>query len=278
MSIFPRKIGFTVYNEEPEKYFDYAYEHKLKHIEINLEKDYSELARFDKRRVRKINKLAKEKNIKLSIHLPFSLDEANVFTFKKNPKSIHLRESILLAKNLKATHIIAHIGKFEWYPVEHLSRRKALSKFTKFLSTIIDFCEVNNVVLCLENLSPVSSANDYYLLGDSINDFKFIFSQVQSKHLKFCLDTGHANCGEGVIKILHGLYDKLHCIHFHDNDGKNDEHKQVASGTVPWLTFAKNILELNYNGLFISECRNVQPHKSAELLRKYFQEVTVPRH
>ncbi|MBN2572553.1 MAG: sugar phosphate isomerase/epimerase [Ignavibacteriales bacterium] len=278
MNHFPRKIGFTVYNEKPEDYFDYAFEHKLKHIEINLEKDYSELARFDKKRVRKINKLAKETNIKLSLHLPFSLDEANAFTFRKNPKILHLRESILLAKNIKATHIIAHIGRFEWYPVEHLSRRKALEKFVKFLLTVLDFCEENKVVICLENLIPVNESADHYLLGDKIDDFKFIFSQVESKFLKFCLDTGHANCGEGVLKFLFALQDKLDCIHYHDNNGLSDEHKQVGEGTVPWLNFAKKIIEIDFKGLFISECRNVEPHKSAELIREYFQQIKEHHH
>ena len=90
------------------------------------------------------------------------------------------------------------------------------------------------------------------------------------KYLKFCLDTGHANIGEGALEYLKAFPEKLCCVHYHDNNGSNDEHLLVGKGNVPWAAIAAELIRLNYQGPIISECRNTTAHESARLFEDYF--------
>ena len=131
-------------------------------------------------------------------------------------------------------------------------------------------CKNKNVIVAIENVVPIPNESEYFLLGDNIEDFKFIFSQLNSECLKFCLDTGHANIGEGVLEYINNFKDKLSCVHYHDNNGSNDEHLPIGKGKVPWEDLAEGLINIKYNGPFISECRNIEAQKSAMLFENYF--------
>ena len=134
---------------------------------------------------------------------------------------------------------------------------------------ISDKCNKLSIVLALENVNPLPDGSDHLLLGDNINDFEFIFSNIDSPYIKFCLDTGHANLAEGVEKYLDNFSEKLHAVHYHDNLGNDDSHLIINSGNIDWELFAKKIKKANFYGPFVSECRNQKPHESASLLARY---------
>ena len=83
--------------------------------------------------------------------------------------------------------------------------------------------------------------------------------------------TGHANIAEGVLDYIRVLKKKLLNIHFHDNMGKNDNHLAIGEGNIPWGKFAEELALCNYDGSFISECRNITPGNAAQLLNERFQ-------
>ena len=82
----------------------------------------------------------------------------------------------------------------------------SINTFTKDrISKLRAQSEKYKVILALENVVPIPAGSEYYLLGDSIEDLKYIYSHIDSDYLKFCLDTGHAN----TAKITYG-----HCCKF----------------------------------------------------------------
>jgi sugar phosphate isomerase/epimerase len=131
-----------------------------------------------------------------------------------------------------------------------------------------------DVVLALENVTPLPEGSEHYLLGDNIYDFEFIYSELNSNNLKFCLDTGHANIAEGVDKYLDHFSNKIIAVHYHDNLGNDDAHLAVGKGNIDWIDFSNKITNLNFTGPFISECRNIKPHEAANSLIKYFLKTT----
>ena len=144
-----------------------------------------------------------------------------------------------------------------------------LKRFIENLNIILELCSQKNIILALENVTPLPHGSDHLLLGDSISDFKFVFSEIDSPYVKFCLDTGHANLGEGIDRYIDSFNDKLCAIHFHDNLGKDDSHFIVGQGNIDWSQFGKRINDINFKGPFISECRNQKPHEAAESLAEY---------
>ncbi|MEN8193855.1 MAG: sugar phosphate isomerase/epimerase family protein [Bacteroidota bacterium] len=268
---FKRKYGFNVNNQHPEDHFEYASSHGLHHIEINLSQEQSSLKTFPTDRISKLRELSHSHNIKLSLHVPYYINISEILLHIRISNINYLLKCVQIASELKATHITLHVGSFYWFPVELWMRKKALKRFVKNLRKILKVCEEKNVIIALENVVPIPNGSEYYLLGDNVEDFKIIFSSIGSRCLKFCLDTGHANMGEGVIEYVNNFHDKLSCIHYHDNNGFNDEHLPIGKGKVPWEELVEELINIKYQGPLISECRNIEAHESAHLFDNYFE-------
>lgn len=266
---FVRKYGFNVYDQQPEEQFEYASSHGLKHIEINLSKEYISIETFNTNRISKLKTLSELHNVKLSFHIPFCINISEMLLPLRKKDIRQLLKCIKVASELKVTHITLHVGNFFWFPVEPWMRKKALKRFVKSMREILKVCENKNVIVAIENVVPIPNESEYFLLGDNIEDFKFIFSQLNSEYLKFCLDTGHANIGEGVLEYINNFHDKLSCIHYHDNNGSNDEHLPIGTGKVPWEDLAEGLINIKYNGPIISECRNIEAHESATIFESF---------
>jgi sugar phosphate isomerase/epimerase len=267
---FKRKYGFNVYNLQPEDLFEYAASNGLRHIEISLSEKKLSLETFDSARINKLSNLSKTYDINLSFHVPYSINIAEILPHIRRANINYLLKCVQAASDLNADHITLHLGNFYWFPHEQWMRKKALLRFVKSLDKVLKVCEEKNVIIVLENVVPIPRGSEYYLLGDNIEDFKYIFSSVDSKCLKFCLDTGHANMAEGVISYINNFHEKLNCIHYHDNNGSNDEHLPVGKGKVPWQDLAVELKSINYRGPLISECRDIDARESALLFENYF--------
>ena len=267
---FQQKYGFNVYNKKPEELFQYASSTGLHHIEINLSHEKFSIETYDSDRIMKLRELSKVHNIDLSFHIPYYISLSEILPNLRKPNINYMLNSINIASELQVTHVTLHVGSFFWFPVEQWARKKALRRFITSLDNILKVCETKNIIIALENVVPIPTGTEYYLLGDNIEDFKYIFSKMDSKYLKFCLDTGHANMAEGVLEYIKNFHEKLICIHYHDNNGMNDEHLPISKGKVPWQNLAEELIKINYQGPIISECRNIEAHESAKIFEKYF--------
>ena len=270
---FNRKYGLNVNNKQPEDKFKYASSTGLHHLEINLSQRHLSLEMVNENRISKLQTLAKSHSIKLSFHIPYYINISEILLPLRRTNINYLLKCIQVASELKATHITLHVGNFYWFPLEPWMRKKALKRFVKSIRKVLKVCEDKDIIVAIENLVPIPNGSEYFLLGDNVEDFKYIFSNVDSKCLKFCLDTGHANMGEGVLEYINNFHDKLCCIHYHDNNGFNDEHLPIGEGSVPWENLAEELINIKYQGPIISECRNIEAHKSAILFEKYFDNI-----
>lgn len=269
---FKRKYGFNVFSQKLEYQFEYASSIGIHHIEINLSSKEFAIENFNDDEISKLCNLSKLYNVKLSFHIPYYINISEILPYLKKSSISHLIKCIHLASKLKATHVTLHVGSFYWFPVEPWMRNKALKRFVKSMKEVLKLCEKNDVIIALENVVPIPTGSDYYLLGDNIEDFKYIFSSMDSKYLKFCLDTGHANMGEGVLEYINNFKDELCCVHYHDNNGRNDEHLAIGKGTVPWSELAEELININYQGPIISECREIDAENAAITFEKYFND------
>lgn len=265
-----RNYGLNCFRNLDEDLFEYAFEHNLTCLEIHLDKTHITLDTFSPEKIEKINQLAKKTNISLSLHNPYTINASDIIPIFRKIDTRYITKSIELAKKLNATHITSHIGNFYWFPVEKWMRKKALDRFLKSMDYIINLCEKCDVTFALENLVPIPHGSEYYFLGDNIDDFNYLFERLHSGHFMFCLDTGHANIGEGVVPYIECLGEKTKIVHYHDNKGSNDNHLPIGEGIINWKEVVKALDSINYNGSFISECQYVKPHEAAERFEKYF--------
>ncbi|MCP4157419.1 MAG: sugar phosphate isomerase/epimerase [bacterium] len=260
-----KKYGFLVYDQPIEECFSYAHANGMKHLEIDLKKKHSHVRTFSTKRIQNIAALCNEYGIELSLHPPYNINLAAHFPMR-HVNIARLKQSIRLAHHLNATHITTHIGDFNrpvsWaHPREH-----ALDRAIKSLRSLLKSCEKWGVFLAVENVIPLPEEAGFTFIGDNVADFQYIFSRLDSKYLKFCLDIGHANTNEGPIEYVDKLGDRIINIHFHDNNGKYDQHLDVGDGTVPWTELLAALENINYPGPYVSECFKSQPHKAVQRL------------
>lgn len=108
---------------------------------------------------------------------------------------------------------------------------------------IIEFAERKNVNIALENLKRPEHLD-------------FIFSNIQSKCLGFCYDSGHENCYSQDKDFLSNYGDRLMALHLHDNDGSADQHRIPGEGTVNWEMVSEKLCVLEYSGAISLEITN----------------------
>lgn len=273
MKIYDRKYGFNVSNLQPEGLIENASSRGIAHIEINLSREKLGLKMFDANKIEFLKKVSNEQNVSLSLHVPHYINISEILPPLRNSNMRYLYQCIEVAANLNITHITLHLGSFYWFPVEKWMRKRALNRFINNIKEVLSVCEEKKLTIALENVVPIPNGSEFLLLGDNISDFKYVFAKIKSPWLKFCLDTGHANMGEGVIKYMHSFGDKLSCIHYHDNNGSNDEHLPVGEGRVPWDKLAFELQKISFKGPIISECRNIEVDKSLLLFESYFSKI-----
>ncbi len=79
---------------------------------------------------------------------------------------------------------------------------------------------------------------------------------VNDEDFVACLDLGHAEmkpAGDGAVKMIHALGDKLQALHIHDTDCRHDNHQIPFSLNQDFAAMAKALKAIGYKGWFTLE-------------------------
>ncbi len=266
------RFGFNAHSSPPEAYIDYAVEHGLKHIEIDLIKDHSVLDSFDDQRIRHLADGAGDRDLTLSLHAPYTIDLSSRMPLRRRANIAYLKRCVALAGSLKCTHVTVHIGRVSGFPVWPWKRIQALDTFRRVVGQLLPGCERAGVPLALENACGCRPGSEAACLGDCVDDFVFLFGDSPSPDMKICLDLGHANTSEGPVAFVRALGPHIISLHCHDNLGTNDEHLAIGDGTVPWQETGRALREIGFCGPCVSECFYQSPHETAACLMKLWED------
>lgn len=120
-----------------------------------------------------------------------------------------------------------------------------------FLRRLAQEAKRHGVVVCFENMPfrALSLSTPERCLD--------LIREIDSEHLKLCLDVGHcmvfehANAGDAV-RMAGRQY--LQALHVHDNDGIEDRHWQPYTGITDWDDFSRALREIGFDGTLSLEC------------------------
>ena len=92
----------------------------------------------------------------------------------------------------------------------------------------------NSLIGCVQGTETVIAMENVYERGP--HQLRPLFDALDSPHVRFCFDTGHANTFGSApyhewIEILGA---RLGEIHIHDNNGTTDQHLPVGEGNFPF--------------------------------------------
>jgi sugar phosphate isomerase/epimerase len=260
-------FGFDVVRKPVEECFGYAAEYGLAHLEIDLIRESSFIETFDYERISNLRGLSEEFGITLSLHTPFTVNPADKIPAISDASIAYLKRCVSVAHELDATHVTTHVG---YCLGVKPSKQKALTRLAANLKQVLQDCRKLDVNLAIENVNPMPKGSELFYLGDSIEECDYLLSELESPYLNLCLDIGHANTNEGPLAYIQKFGNKIVNVHFHDNNGKTDDHCDVGEGTVPWKKVAELLKRINFWGPFVSECFNSEPHEAKVALQKYF--------
>lgn len=83
---------------------------------------------------------------------------------------------------------------------------------------------------------------------ESAKDMEYITERVRG--LSVNVDIGHAFIGGGnkaIINFIRVFKDNLSHLHFHDNNGKHDEHLSVGQGKINFIPIVKELKKIDYS-------------------------------
>jgi len=115
--------------------------------------------------------------------------------------------------------------------------RGAWKQLRRSIDELEGFCAQRQVRIAIENI--------FY---DEFNGIAELMENHGPDFLGICYDSGHGNMGGGGLAHLAKLADRLIAVHLHDNNGFDDQHKPLFSGTVDWQRLASIIASSGYRG------------------------------
>lgn len=260
------RFGFVVSDQPVEHYLQFAKNNNLVHLELDLHKEHSLLASFTEKRINNLKAEAQKNSLSLSVHPPYTINLAEKTRNILDQEIDYLTKCIELAAKLNARFVTAYIGSVKAQKNFAGARKQALARAVKNLETLVKVCEGFKMRLALENSNRMDKDSDLFYLGDCVKDFEVIFSEIDSPWLNFCLDLGHANLSEGIPKYIDKFADKIINVHYHDNDGKSDEHLNLGAGNINWKQALKALQKINYSGPMLSETKDSPAQSKRKLL------------
>lgn len=264
------RFGSSIYNHPVEECIEYALTHNLRHFEINVTPWHSHPKTFSASRISNLRAIAQKHGFSFSFHLPSSLNISHHITYFRQRHIRQVARFLQIGAQLGITHLTLHLGTVTGHTSMHYFRSRALQNAVSSLISLIQLCEIHQIPVAVENSARLHHGSDIEMLGDNVNDFKVIFDRIASPWLCFCLDIGHANMNEGALPYIKLFRKRIKCVHFHDNNGIEDEHLQIGGGTVKWKDTINALRQINFSGPFISECFRIESHIAASLFSQYW--------
>lgn len=163
-----------------------------------------------------------EEKTPVSCHLPY-ID----LHFGSRDRQVHeyardcLQEGLEIAAVLRARIAVLHVGFSNHIPPSRVGEWK--DRFVEGIREIVSNAEEEEIILALEN----TYESDGTILRE-------ILDAVDSPWLRFCADLGHAACFSRMApeEWIESFKDRLVLLHFHDNDGLDDQHAACGEGVV----------------------------------------------
>lgn len=168
----------------------------------------------------------------------------------------------LISRNMEAAKILGckYIVLHPRFPFGALDKdlppEEGFKLNLDFLKYILPTARKYNITLCIENLPRRIKYCD-------VNGILEMVKVINDRHIKMCLDTGHANVteDESMGEVVKKIGKHLKVIHVHDNPGDADRHLLPGEGTINWKDFMKALKEINFKGSFSFETQSKNDDK-----------------
>jgi sugar phosphate isomerase/epimerase len=203
------------------------------HIEVVLA-DTSYNREISVRQLEKLSVILREAGLHVTAHLPhFDLRLASRDRHIVEYSMDVLTEALEIGKILGAQVGVLHTGYTPQVP--RVDLEGWLDQAAANLKELAERAAEEEMRLALENLWE-----------PDVEIFKTLIERVGMDNLGVCVDLGHAACysSEAPEEWITLFKDRLFNVHFHDNDGMEDQHAACGTGVVGYDTIFEAMEDL----------------------------------
>ena len=194
----------------------------------------------------KYKEIFKQLNISLSIHLPMELNTCESVIYIKNSWIDFINKIYKELKPLDIKYFNMHLG----YAITSRYLNKKQNYLDNSVKSLNKLANKLNCSITIEN--TYSNGGDISNIGTSVDEFEYIFNNVNKDNIKFCYDSGHNLINKS--NYLNNLNSMIEVVHLSDNDGKKDIHIGLGKGKLDLneviniinLKVKTVVLEINY--------------------------------
>ena len=194
---------------------------------------------YTKPEIRQIKKWLNDFNLKLfDLHATVGAEKSwySETEYEREAGVEIVKNRAEMTKELGGNVIVMHIPRL--IP-ENIKQWKQLKKSLDELEV---FCSRKAIRIAVENC-----------FFDEFNGISELMLGYGPDYLGICYDSGHGNMGGKGLDHLAKLADRLISLHLHDNNGFDDQHKPLFSGTIDWPKLAAVVSKSTYNGPLTQE-------------------------
>ncbi len=194
-----------------------------------------------------IKNIIETTNLVLTLHLPFS--DLNLASLNHPIWKETIRQMTKCLERASDFVELAVVHPGHLSPLGMQLPEMAWRQNIEGLRAICDFAANSGIRIGVENM-----VNMRFILGKQPGEIFGMIESLKRENAGLTLDIGHANTNGMVNEFLIDLSNVIH-VHFHDNNGRHDDHLEVGKGTIKWKEVLKKFD--GYKGRFVTEARTV---------------------
>jgi sugar phosphate isomerase/epimerase len=191
-----------------------------------------------------------EQGLSVTLHGPFmDLVPGGVDGELRKASARRLQQAMDLIPRFRSRSVVFHAGYDDRCYSQH--REEWLAGSLTTWGPLVRKAEELDVLINLENVFEQTPEMILALL-----------KRISSEHIGFCLDVGHCNAFSrtSLKEWLDALGPYLQEVHLHDNDGMDDDHGPIGTGTVPFEELFQYLTERRMRPVL-----TLEPHEEASL-------------
>ena len=171
-----------------EDAIEWAAEHEVRWIDIQLDSGANVLSSFDDARAAGVRRACERYAVHVGLHTASAVNVAEVAPYVADAVEHYLEAYVEIAPRLGAEWIVVHAG---FHFTSDKERRMAVGRDR--LKRIASHAERHGAVVLLENLNKEPDEAEIHYLAHTVEEWRYYFDAIRSPAFKLSFTVNHAH-------------------------------------------------------------------------------------
>ena len=229
-----------------EDAIEWAAEHEVRWIDIQLDSGANVLSSFDDARAAGVRRACERYAVHLGLHTASAVNVAEVAPYVADAVEHYLEAYVEIAPRLGAEWIVMHAG---FHFTSDKERRMAVGRDR--LKRIASHAERHGAVVLLENLNKEPDEAEIHYLAHTVEEWRYYFDAIRSSAFKLSFTVNHAHLvPEGIAGFVDALdMSRVEEVRLADCFRNGHEvHLKLGAGDIDFADMFQRVEGKGFNG------------------------------